>query len=192
MEAFEHVVNVYLQTQGYAVTTNVKFPVRQRTRRRDRAEYQTHGYEVDIVGARGGELLLGEAKSYFGSRGLVRDHFVGLGGSSETARALQRRMRIFNDSEIRDQVLEQAKETYGYPISKIRLGLFVGKFGGGHEEDIRRHLEGLRVGGGPVRIVGIQDISRQLISAIESSTYVDDPVIVTLRLMKAAGYLQGA
>ena len=33
MEAFEHVVRVFLETQRFAVTSNVKFPIRRESRK---------------------------------------------------------------------------------------------------------------------------------------------------------------
>jgi len=51
MEAFEHVAKVFLESRGYAVSTNVKFPVRRRTKKQAYKEYQEHGYEVDLVDA---------------------------------------------------------------------------------------------------------------------------------------------
>ncbi len=72
MESFEHLVKVFLesQCQQYVVTTNVKFPIRKKTRKVEREEYQTHGHEVDIVAARFDSLLLGSVKSFFGSKGV--------------------------------------------------------------------------------------------------------------------------
>ena len=49
MEAFEHVAKVFLESKGYAVSTNVKFPIRRRTKKQAYEEYQEHGYEVDLV-----------------------------------------------------------------------------------------------------------------------------------------------
>jgi len=36
MEAFEHVVKVFLEAKGYVVTSNVKFPVRRKTKKAKR------------------------------------------------------------------------------------------------------------------------------------------------------------
>jgi hypothetical protein len=79
MEAFEHVVKLYLESLGYTVSCGVKFPVRLRTKARDGTKrYQRHGYEVDVVAAKHGELLLGSVKSFFGSKGVNRQGFRGL------------------------------------------------------------------------------------------------------------------
>ncbi len=77
MEAFEHIVKVYLETQGYTVSSNVKFPVPLLTNKRTRREVQTHGYEVDVVASRVNELVLGSVKSYLGSKGVNRQGFSG-------------------------------------------------------------------------------------------------------------------
>jgi hypothetical protein len=49
MEALEHIVKVHLEGHGYVVSGGLKFPVTCRTKKRLRAEHQTHGYEVDLV-----------------------------------------------------------------------------------------------------------------------------------------------
>jgi len=75
MESFEHLVKVFLESQYYVVTTNIKLPVRKRTKKVQREEYQTHGHEVDIVAAKSDSLLLGSVKSFFGSKGVSRKAF---------------------------------------------------------------------------------------------------------------------
>ena len=69
METFESFVALALEDEGLVVSESVKFPVRVPTRRRDHAEEQTHGYEVDLVGACAERLVLASVKSYLGSRG---------------------------------------------------------------------------------------------------------------------------
>jgi hypothetical protein len=59
------------------VSDAIKFPVRLQTRRRDHVEVQTHGYEVDLVGARADRLVLASVKLYLGSRGVVAEHVTG-------------------------------------------------------------------------------------------------------------------
>ena len=77
MEAFESFVAVALEAEGLVVSSAVKFPVRLQTRRVDRVEIQTHGYEVDLVGARADRLILATVKSALGSRGVVAEHVTG-------------------------------------------------------------------------------------------------------------------
>ena len=72
MESFEHLCKVALEAERFVVTGNVKFFVRRKTQKKAHAEYQEHGYEIDLVAARGDQLVLAEVKSYFGSRGVNR------------------------------------------------------------------------------------------------------------------------
>jgi len=77
MEAFEQLVKVFLEAEGYIVTSDVKFPVRNKTKKVKYDEYQVHGYEVDVVAAKNNSLLLGSVKSFFGSGGVDRQCFIG-------------------------------------------------------------------------------------------------------------------
>lgn len=61
MESFEHLCKVALEAEDFVVTSNVKFFVRRQTRKKAYPEYQTHGYEVDLVAARGDRLIRGFA-----------------------------------------------------------------------------------------------------------------------------------
>lgn len=69
MESFEQFVAVAMEAEGLIVSEAVKFPVRRQTRKVAHDEVQTHGYEVDLVGARADRLVLATVKSFLGSRG---------------------------------------------------------------------------------------------------------------------------
>jgi hypothetical protein len=187
MEAFEHVARVFLETQGYAVSTNVKFPVRRRTKKRAYEEYQEHGYEVDLVAARADELLLGSVKSYFGSFGLSRQFFREL--SDESKKKWWESNKLFNEPEVQAGVLSGAAERFSYPSASIFLGLFVGKFKPGDEADIRAHLGQLRFGGGAVRLFDLPTIMRGVMTETKRKTYRDDPVIVALKCLDELGWI---
>ena len=189
MEAFEHVVKVFLETQGFAVTSNVKFPVRKRVKKAAREEFQTHGYEVDLVAARRDQLLLGSVKSFLGSKGLSRQAFVGI---ADTTRKTHFDLcKLFNDTEVRNGVIAEASSRYGYSNGSIRMALFVGKFAGTDEPIIRKHLVSLKVDGKPVEIFSLREIILGVVKAAQAKTYVDDPVIVTVKCLHALGLLQG-
>lgn len=150
MEAFEHVAKVLLEAQGYAVSTNVKFFIRRRTRKQAYEEYQEHSYEVDLVAARADELLLGSVKSFFGSFGLSRHFFRPL--ADETKKDWWMTNKLFNEPEVQAGVLAGAADRFRFARVQIFLGLFVGKFKSGDEGDIRAHLTQMRFGGGGVRL----------------------------------------
>ena len=187
MEAFEHVAKVFLESQGYAVSTNVKFPVRRRTKKQAYEEYQEHGYEVDLVAARADELLLGSVKSYFGSFGLSRQFFREIADGSK--RQWWEHNKLFNEPEVQAGILSGAAERFGYPPARIFLGLFVGKFKSGDEADIRAHLEQMRFGGGAVRLFDLRTVAAGVIAEAGKKTYRDDPVIVAVKCLLELGWV---
>src|SRR4051812_20544022 len=101
MEAFEHFCAVALQAEDFVVSSSVKFPVRRQVKKKERVEFQTHGYEVDLVGARGDRIVLATVKSFFGSTGVQAADVIGT--STEAGR-----YRLLNDPEICDGVVEGA------------------------------------------------------------------------------------
>jgi hypothetical protein len=121
VEAFEHLVKVMLETDGYVVTTNVKFPVDKHTKN---GQIQKHGYEVDVVGARHGSLVLGSVKSFLGSHGVNVRGFKDISGHDyHRDFGLY---KLFNDSRLREDIFQKANEKYGYPVNQIELVLYVG------------------------------------------------------------------
>ena len=87
MESFEQFVAVAMEAEGLIISEAVKFPVQRQTRKLAHDEIQTHGYEVDLIGARGDRLVLATVKSFLGSRGVVAEHVMGTGGTYEARRA---------------------------------------------------------------------------------------------------------
>jgi hypothetical protein len=53
VEAFESFVALALEAEQLVVSEAIKFPVARQVAKAARREIQTHGYEVDLVGARG-------------------------------------------------------------------------------------------------------------------------------------------
>lgn len=185
MESFEHLCKVALAAEKFVVTSNVKFPVRRRTKKTSREEYQTHGYEVDLVGARNGVLVLAEVKSFFGSRGVPRQSFRGL--ADESRRTDFGGYKLFNDPEVREGVVKCAAERYGYTLDQVELRLYVGKFARGHQDAVAAHLK--RIG---VEVITLKQIIESVMSAASQRTYTDDPVIMTVKALTAAGLLSEA
>ncbi len=187
MEAFEHVVKSYMESQGYIVSSNVKFPVRLRTRKRAYKEFQTHGYEVDIVAAKGKLLILGSVKSFLGSHGVNRRGFQGIADDPRKTEFNQ--YRIFNDSEVRNGIIEGASKRYGYPRRSIRVILFVGRFKSGEQEIIEKHLNSMVDNGVKMGVIGLDEIVSGLVREAQNRTYINDPVIMTIKALDAAGKL---
>lgn len=184
-------VAVALEAEGFVVSEAVKFPVRIKTAKQAYDEYQTHGFEVDLVGARSDRLVLATVKSFLGSRGVAAEHVI---GTTKSAVA-RKRYALLNDTEIRAKVLAEAGRRYGYPKRQIELRLYAGRFAaptrGHHRAEIEIWARAQRVGAG-VRVYGLEQIVDQLRLAASHKQYRDNPVLVTLKVLEAAGQLQPA
>lgn len=189
MEAFESFVAVALETEGFVVSGGVKFRVKLPTRKAGYVEEQTHGYEVDLVGARADQLVLASVKSAFGSRGVVAEHVMGT-TSDEGAR---RRYRLLNDETVRTAVVEAAAERYRYRPNQVQLRLYVGRFAGRkageHERQVRDWAARERVGGAPISVVGVREVVRTVREAAGDTQYRDSPVLVALKALQEADQL---
>lgn len=178
-----------MDAEGLIVSEAVKFPVQRQTRKALHDEVQTHGYEVDLVGARADRLVLATVKSFLGSRGVAAEHVMGTGGD--------RRSRdlylLLNDPLMRPGVVSAAAERYGYAEEQVRVRLYVGRFAAPvkhtHEPAIREWASTQIVGGGPIEVYGLLDVIRLVRKVAGSKTYRDNPVLVTMKVLDAAGLL---
>lgn len=192
MESFEQFVAVAMEADGLIVSEAIKFPVPRRTRKVGHPEVQTHGYEVDLIGARSDRLVLATVKSFFGSRGVVAEHVMGTGGDARS-KALY---VLLNDPVIRAAVVEAAAERFGYRIDQVVLRLYVGQFAapkkGTHEPIIREWAATQIVGAGPIEVYGLSDVVDAVRTAAASRSYRDNAVLVTMKVLAAAGLLVDA
>jgi len=191
MEAFEQFVAVYLEQQDFVVSSAVKFPFTRQTGRQDHVEFQTHGYEVDLVAARADRLILATVKSFLGSRGVVADHVIGTSNNI----AANKRYVILNDREIRKSIVRQAAKRYGYSRDQVQFGLYVGRFSGPskgeHEQRVREWCLRQRIGVGPIEVSSLTDMVATVVhAATDAKQYRDNPVLVTMRLLNAANLLK--
>jgi hypothetical protein len=122
VEAFESFVAVALETEDLVVSEAIKFRVALPTKKAAYEEIQTHGYEVDLVGARSDRLVLATVKSFFGSRGVVAEHVTGATADD----GARKRYRLLNDPELRTAVVAAAAERFGYQAGQVRLRLYAG------------------------------------------------------------------
>ncbi len=183
MEAFEQFVKVALQHEGLVVDSGVKFPITRQTKRADRVEFQTHGYEVDLVGASRQQLVLATVKSFFGSIG-VQAREVSGGGRSPGA------YRLLNDPAIRDGVIAAAAGRYGYKLAQVRLRLYVGKWARTGRVDnrasTREWCARQIAGGGQIEVFDVSDVVPLVRKVASGGMYLNDPVVVTLKVLAAA------
>jgi hypothetical protein len=192
MEAFESFVAVALDADGFVVSSAVKFDVKLKTKKAAYEEFQSHGYEVDLIGARADRLVLGTVKSFLGSRGVVAEHVTG----ATTNERWKKLDALLNNDDIRRQVVEGARDRYGYSLDQIELRLYVGRFAaptkGTHETAIRVWATEQHVGAGPIKVFGLGEVVGAVRAAAERKQYRDDPVLVTLKVLQAAGQLTAA
>jgi hypothetical protein len=189
VEAFEAFVAVAMEAEGFVVSEAVKFPVKRRTAKAAYPEAQKHGFEVDLVGARVDRLVLATVKSFFGSRGVAADHVSGLAPKA----ADRKRYALLNDPEVRDTVISEACKRFGYSKRQVELRLYVGKFSAPikrtHEPVIRKWCNQQRAGSGPIQVFGLPDIVGNVLLAASERQYRNNPVLVTMKVLEAAGVL---
>lgn len=188
VEAFESFVALTLESEGLVVSEAVKFPVTRRTAKAAYAETQTHGFEVDLVAARGDKLVLATVKSFFGSGGVVAEQVMGVGEPR-----LNRQYAMINDRVVRDAVLTGASRRFGYSPDQIQLRLYVGKFAGDktgvHESRIREWCASQVVGGGPIRVYGLREVATAARRVASIKTYRDNPALVAIKVLEAAAHM---
>jgi hypothetical protein len=74
MEAFESFVALAMGAEGLSVSGPTKFKARKKAKN---GIVQEHGYEIDLIGARGDKLVLASVKSFFGSVGVRAEEVTG-------------------------------------------------------------------------------------------------------------------
>ena len=189
MEAFESFVALAMEDEGLVVSSAVKFPVTRRTAKARHAETQTHGFEVDLVAANANKLVLASVKSFFGSRGVVAEHVDGTAGGAKA-----RLYALLNDPDVRKQVIAGACRRYGYKAAQVEMRLYVGRFAsptkGANERAVRAWAAKTRVGAGPIRVIGVDEVVSIVRRVAQSKQYRDDPSLVALKVLDAAGQLK--
>ncbi len=190
MESFEAFVAVALETEGFVVSEAVKFPVTFRTAKAAYEEIQTHGFEVDLVAARADRLVLATVKSFFGSRGVVADQVTG----ESTAVGARKAYALLNDLAVRKSVVEAAANRYGFATEEVQLRLYVGRFAapvrGTHEERVRAWCANQHAGVGPIEVFDVHAVVDEVRRAAAHKQYRDNPVLVTMKVLEAAGLLK--
>jgi hypothetical protein len=183
MEAFEQFVALAMESEGLVVSEALKFPVQIQTSKAAYAEFQTHGFEVDLVGARQDRLVLATVKSFFGSRGVTYEGVTGTGTNGSW-------YALLNRPEVRDTVTRLAAERFGYQLDQVEMRLYAGKFaGGGHEPRIREWCAAQNVGSGPIGVIGAAEVVKVVRAIAESKSYRDNAVLATLKLLNSVGAL---
>ncbi|BCL15182.1 hypothetical protein [Micromonospora sagamiensis] len=153
-------------------------------------EVQTHGFEVDLLAARGNRLVLATVKSAFGSRGVVAEHVT---GESSNLRA-NKLYALLNNETVRDAVVLGAAQRFGYQVDQVELRLYVGRFAapttGTHEAKIRQWCAEQKAGSGPIGVFNVREVVAGVIRSAQKKQYRNNPVLVTMKALEAAGLLK--
>ncbi|MBN2176028.1 MAG: hypothetical protein JW722_00020 [Demequinaceae bacterium] len=184
MEAFEQFVALAIETEGFVVSGPHKFRVTKRTAKQAYDESQTHGYEVDLVGARSDRLVLATVKSFFGSGGVKAADVIGTGKNASW-------YRMLNDVSMRDEIVSQATHHLGYRVDQVELRLYAGKFGGvEHQRAIREWCATQVVGASSIKVFSADEVVDAVRPLADQRQYRDNPVIVSMKVLLAAGALK--
>lgn len=176
-----------MESEGLVVSGALKFNVKRKTRKAAYDEYQTHGFEVDLIGARRDRLVLATVKSLFGSRGVVADHVLGDDSSYAKWYAL------LNQRDVREAVVTSAATRFGYDLSQVELRLYAGRFSTpASESRIREWANEQFVGGGPIHVFDASGVVAKVREVAASKQYRDSAVLATLKVLEATGALPPA
>jgi hypothetical protein len=121
-----------------------------------------------------------------GSRGVVAEHVMRTGGDHKSRDLYL----LLNDPIIQ----AGAAVRYGYRVDQVAVRLYVGRFAapvkGTHEPQVREWAARQVVGGGPIEVFGLKDVIDAVRTAAASKTYRNNPVLVTMKVLDAAGLLR--
>jgi len=187
MEAFESFVALALEAEDFVVTGPVKFKISKKTNKVAKDEYQTHGYEVDLVGSRGDKLVLVSVKSFLGSAGVRPKEVTGEAGPAKS-----QGYKMLNDVWLRNEIVRMAAEKFGYKVSQVELRLYGGRFHTGDKgvEQVKEWAQKQRVGAGPIGVYTGPEIAAVVLKMAESKTYRDNAVLMTVKVLLAAGMIK--
>lgn len=187
MEAFESFVALALEAEDFVVTGPVKFKISKKTNKKAVEEFQAHGYEVDLVGSRGDKLVLVSVKSFLGSGGVKPKEVTGEVGQSNSKGYM-----MLNDVWLRHEIVRMAAEKYGYKINQVELRLYGGKFMGGENgvAIVKEWAARQRVGAGSIAVFTGAEIASIVLKMAESKTYRDNAVLMTVKVLLAAGMIK--
>ncbi len=182
MNAFEDIVKLYLEEEGYWVRQSVKVHRITKEDKRNLNNYSMPTPEIDIVAykAKNNELLLIEVKSLLDSYGV---HYEAVAGINQKE---GKRYKLFTNDLFRQIVTDRLKEEYLQlglinERTKIRYALAAGKIHNEWDEmNIAKHFSDVRrqwILFSPKQI-------KNKIKEFANKGWEDDVVIMTAKLTK--------
>lgn len=176
MESFESLVALAMQAENLAVSGPTKFKIKMLSNNQNQEVYQTHGYEVDVIGMRQDKLVLASVKSFFGSGGVKGKELVGD----------NKGYKMLNNLALREKMVAEAASIYGYEIDQVEMRFYAGMFSKGSEQIVRDWCETQIVGGGPIQVFNLIEVMDTVKELAQSSTYIDDAALVAVKAMLIA------
>jgi hypothetical protein len=180
MESFESLVALAMKAENLHVSGPIKFIIKRKTKRKDYDEYQSHGYEVDLVGMRKDKLVLATVKSFLGSQGVKFKEVSASSGSNGEG------YRMLNDRELRKLMIQAACDQFGYEPKDVEIRLYGGRFKGKEEALIREWCFNEKAGSGPIQVYNLIEIMDSVKELALRKTYIDDPALVAVKSMLIA------
>lgn len=184
LEAFESFVALAMEGEGLLTSGPHMFSVRRQTRKVSIKEFQTHGYEVDLIGIRKDKLVLASVKSLFGSGGVFADRVTGKSATHSS------QYKLINDVQLREEIARQAARRFGFQVAEVELRLYAGKFASAkNEAEIRDWCRSQFVGSGPIGIFGAKEIVPLVLQEARRTQYRDSEVLATLKVLDSLSLL---
>jgi hypothetical protein len=180
MESYESLVALAMRAENLHVSGPIKFKIRRQTKNATKEEFQTHGYEVDLVGMRKDKLVLATVKSFFGSGGVFFKHLENKDGKSGSG------YKMLNDRPLREAMIAEACKIYGYKPSEVEVRLYAGNFNGKDEHRVREWCSKEIAGGGPIEVYNLVEVIDTVVELAKSKTYIDDPALVAVKAVGIA------
>lgn len=180
MESYESLVALAMRAENLHVSGPIKFKVTRKTKKVDYDEYQTHGYEVDLVGMRKDKLVLATVKSFFGSGGVFFKQVSDTTGKTGSG------YKMLNDRDLRKKMIAEACKIYGFEPKDVEVRLYAGKFNGKDEQKVREWCAKEKAGGGPIEVFNLVEVIDTVVELAKSKTYIDDPALVAVKAVGIA------
>jgi hypothetical protein len=182
MEAFESVVAVALEAEGYVVSGPFRFKLKGANEPKAKGE-QNSPLEIDLVAARGDSIIFATVKSFFGSGGVWAREVTGVGGKVKG-------YTMLNDVEKRTKLFQVAAEKFGYDISQVEVRLYAGNFTGTNEAQVRAWAETQILGGKPLQVWNSADLIQVVEAIAVDSAYQNNAVVALIKAQAVAKALQ--
>ncbi len=180
MDAFEQIVAMLLERDGYWVRTSYKVCL-TKTEKKHVGIPTSPRWELDVVAYRPKDnvILVVECKSFLNSVGVGYNSFSGKNKKGA------RRYKLFTDAKLRRTVFSRLKKQLRrdgqiLPYVKVRLCLAAGHIHKGDREKIKQHCE--KKGWG----LFAEDWFREQFHELAEAGYENDIAIVAAKLAKVA------